>query len=156
MRRKDRETTDAARIDEVIRACDCCRVGFAEADGAYIVPLNFGYQSKNEARTFYFHCAKEGKKLDLLRQNPNVGFELDTNHAVNSGEKACEYSFRFESVMGKGSLMIVEEMPEKKEALRLIMSRYSDRSDWEFTDAEANGVAILRLDVRELACKEHR
>lgn len=155
MRRKDREITDRRKIDEMILSCDCCRMGIVEGNSAYIVPLNFGYTTDGEKACFYFHCAREGKKLDLLKLNPNVGFELDTNHAVHEGEKACDYAFRFRSIIGKGFATLVDGVEEKKEGLRLVMSHYSDRTDWMFTDAEANSVAIIRLDVLEIACKEH-
>ena len=49
MRRKDREVLDETKIDEFIRNCDCCRIGFydKENDEVYIVPLNFGYSNVN-------------------------------------------------------------------------------------------------------------
>jgi len=155
MRRKDREITDRQKMEEVILSCDCCRLGLVDGNSAYIVPLNFGYSITGDRASFYFHCAKEGKKLDLIKSNPNVGFELDTNHAVHEGEKACDYAFRFRSIIGKGVAMLVETMEEKKEALRLVMSHYSDRDNWTFSDTEANSVTILRVDVMEIACKEH-
>ena len=61
MRRKDREITDSARIDAVIRGCDCCRLGFCDAGEVYILPLNFGYENREGKRTFYFHSAREGR-----------------------------------------------------------------------------------------------
>ncbi|HNW85749.1 MAG TPA: pyridoxamine 5'-phosphate oxidase family protein [Candidatus Limiplasma sp.] len=155
MRRKDREITEESRIREIILACDCCRLGFAQEDGVYIVPLNFGFSATPEKRSLYFHCAGEGKKLELMAANPKVGFEMDTHHAVNSGDRACDYSFRFQSVIGKGQLCRVEALTEKKEALRCLMEHISGKENWAFTDAEANSVTILRLDVLELSCKEH-
>ncbi len=68
MRRKDREVLDETKIDEFIRNCDCCRIGFydKENDEVYIVPLNFGYSNVNNKRVFYFHGAKVGRKIDLI------------------------------------------------------------------------------------------
>lgn len=155
MRRKDREITEPARIDEIIRSCDCCRLGLLDGESAYVVPLNFGYVATGDARAFYFHCAREGKKLDLLRQNPNVGFELDTHHALLPGEMACDYAFRFQSVIGKGVATLVEDRGEKKAALNAVMCHHSGRDGWAFTDAQADSVAVIRLNVTEMACKEH-
>ena len=56
MRRKDREITDLERIDEIIRACDCCRLGFQDGEGVYIVPVNFGFAWEDGKRVLYFHC----------------------------------------------------------------------------------------------------
>ena len=155
MRRKDREITDPKRINEIIAACDCCRIGLTDGQSAYVVPLNFGYVAAGDARMFYFHCAREGKKLDLLRQNPNAGFELDTHHALLPGEMACDYAFRFQSVIGKGVATLVEDREEKKAALDAVMRHHSGRDGWAFTDAQADSVTVLRLTVAEMACKEH-
>lgn len=57
MRRKDRQVSDAAMQREIILACSCCRLGFCDEGGAYIVPLNFGYEERAGKRTFYFHGA---------------------------------------------------------------------------------------------------
>ena len=155
MRRKDREITDPERIDGIIRACDCIRLGIAAEGAPYVVPMNFGYRREGERVCFYLHCAREGRKLELLQQNPHVGFELDTNHLVHAAETGCDFSFRFQSVIGTGEVSFVTDLPEKKDALCRIVSQYSDRSDWAFTDAQAASVTVLRLDVADMACKEH-
>lgn len=155
MRRKDREVTDAARIDVIIQSCDCARLGFADGAAAYIVPLNFAYARVGGVPTFYFHCAREGRKLALLARNPRVGFELDTGHALRPGDAGCDFSFAFQSVIGTGTAEVVADTAEKKDALRRIVAHYSDRDDWAFTDQQAASVTVLRLQVEEMACKEH-
>ncbi len=155
MRRKEREITDLQKIDGIIMACDCCRLGFADENGVYIVPLNFGYEVKGEKRSFYFHGAKEGRKIDLINRTGRAGFELDTSHEVADGETACNYSFRYQSVIGDGTVSIVTDDTEKRAALQLIMGHYSEKSDWSFPDAAVRAVAVFKLEVRELACKEH-
>ncbi len=156
MRRQDREITDRERLNELILACDCCRLGIACENGPYIVPLNFGYEEMEGHGVFYFHCAKEGRKLALLRANPHVGFELDTNHKVIAADQACGYSFLYSSVIGCGVITVVGETTAKKTALTKIMEHCSSRHDWAFTNTEAQSVTILRLDVTELTGKEHR
>ena len=84
MRRKDREITDRKKIDDMIRSCHCCRLGFCDEGTAYIVPLNFGYVSEEEKQVFYFHGAKEGRKLELIRKYHRAGFELDTAYQLLS------------------------------------------------------------------------
>ncbi len=155
MRRKDREITNMAAIDGIIAACDCIRLGIVAEGAPYVVPMNFGYCHNGEQTVFYLHCANEGRKLTLLADNPRVGFELDTNHLVHAAETGCGFSFRFQSVIGAGEITFVTDLSEKKEALRIIVSQYSQRSDWAFTDAQAAGVTVLRLAVEDMACKEH-
>ena len=155
MRRKDREVTDTARIDGIIEACDCLRLGLAAEEAPYIVPMNFGYCRHGDAPVFYLHCAKEGRKLALLALDPRVGFELDTNHAVHAADAGCDFSFRFQSVIGTGSVSLVDDPTEKKDALRRIVWHYSGKDAWTFTDAQADAVAVIKLTVAEMACKEH-
>ena len=155
MRRKDREIVDPARIDEVIAGCDCFRLGLVDAGRAYVVPLNFGYQREEGQGVFYFHSAREGRKLDVLRRNPEVAFELDTAHLLRTGERGCDCSFAFESVMGEGTVQFVEESTAKREALGVIMRHMTGRADWTFDEAMLRSVTVLRLGAREMTCKRH-
>lgn len=79
MRRKDREVTDPGKIREIIAACDCCRLGLCDNGRAYIVPLDFGFAEQDGHYTFYFHSAKEGRKIGLIREAGWAAFEMDTN-----------------------------------------------------------------------------
>lgn len=155
MRRKDREITDPLKIRKIIEKCDCCRLGFSDGNRVYIVPLNFGYIESEGKRTFFFHGAEEGRKIDLIIRNGYAGFELDTNHGLNEKEAACEFSFRFQSVIGEGKVVIVKGTEEKRAGLQTIMNHYSDRQNWEFSDKMLAGVTVFKLEVEGMTCKEH-
>ena len=71
MRRKDREVTDFMQIENIISRCTCCRIGFYDDGEVYIVPLNFGYEAKGDTYILYFHAAKEGRKIDLIKKIPS-------------------------------------------------------------------------------------
>ena len=75
MRRKDREVTDPVKIREIITACNCCRLGFRDGGRAYIVPMDFGFAETDGRWTFYFHSAKEGRKIDLLKAQGWASFQ---------------------------------------------------------------------------------
>lgn len=153
MRRKEKEITDNGRIDEMIRGCDCCRLGFLDGDGVYIVPLNFGFAWEEGKRVLYFHGAPRGKKIDLAASGPRVGFEMDCGHRLVEGERACEYSFCYGSIIGSGTLRMVEDFDRKRAALNCIMAHYSGRDSWDFQEAAVRGTAVLRLEVDKLSCK---
>lgn len=80
MRRSDREIKDFDEIIEVINKCDVCRLAINDGDYPYIVPMNFGLNIEDGKVVLYFHCASEGKKLELLRKNNKVAFEMDCGH----------------------------------------------------------------------------
>ncbi|MCH5200754.1 MAG: pyridoxamine 5'-phosphate oxidase family protein [Oscillospiraceae bacterium] len=158
MRRKDREVTDPQKIADIISRCTCCRIGFNDDGEVYIVPLNFGYAVKDNTYTFYFHGAKEGRKIDLISKNPEVGFEMDTDFAVYThgrSETACDYTARFQSIIGNGIVSMVSEPEEKKLGLSLLMEHSAGKHDWTFDDKLFNAVAVFKLEVTKLSCKEH-
>lgn len=155
MRRKDREITDAAKINDIISRCTCCRIGFLDEDEVYIVPLNFGFEIKNSTYTFYFHGAKKGRKIDLLQKNPRVGFEMDTNYALIESNSACGHAARFQSVIGNGVASLIEDIGEKKHGLSLLMKHNTGESDWEYKEEMLNATAVFKLEATTLICKEH-
>lgn len=155
MRRSDREVTDDDRINQVIMDCHCCRLGFWDGAEVYVVPLNFGFEHRNGERILYFHSAKTGRKIDLIRETQSAGFEMDTNYRLNEGEIACEYSARFLSVIGNGKVELLEDPVQKEAALQVIMFHSTGKRDWEFQEKMLNAVSIFRLTVTKISCKEH-
>ncbi|SCZ81046.1 pyridoxamine 5'-phosphate oxidase family protein [Acidaminobacter hydrogenoformans] len=155
MRRKDREIKDTKTMDEIVRACFCCRVGFNDNGEVYIVPLSFGYVSEGENRTLYFHSAREGRKIDLIARGPKVGFEMDTAYELVAHAQACSHSARFKSVIGSGTISFVTDNMEKEAALRQIMLQTTGKSQWSFSEAMLNSVCVFKLEVEKISCKEH-
>lgn len=158
MRRKDREVTDPTRIADIISRCTCLRIGFQDDGEIYIVPLSFGYVVRDDAYVFYFHGAKEGRKMDLIRKSPKVGFEMDTDFAVyamNGADVACGHTARFQSIVGNGSMSIVSEIEEKKQGLLLIMEHNTGKQEWNFDEKMVNAVEVFKLEVENMSCKEH-
>lgn len=101
MRREDREVTDPMKITEIISRCTCCRIGFNDDGEVYIVPLNFGYETKENTYVFYFHGANEGRKIDLIQKTPMLGLRWIQimplmNHLLHA---AIQHVFRVLSVM---------------------------------------------------------
>ena len=155
MRRADREIREFDRMLAVADACDCCRLGLLDDAGAYIVPLNFGYEAEGEKLTLYFHCAGQGKKIDLIREQKSASFEMDTRHALVEGETACAYSYRYQSVMGRGRIRLIEEYEEKVHGLQAIMAHYSRDREFAFGEEAVNRTAVIKLEVEAWSCKEH-
>ena len=155
MRRKDREITDPEKIEQIVSSCYCCRLGFCDQGKAYIVPLNFGHALENGSYVFYFHGAKEGRKIDLIRETGWAGFEMDTGYELHTADQACSHSAAFQSVIGGGKVSFIEDPEEKKKALCSIMAHNTGRSEWEFPEATLKATCVYKLEVEELSCKEH-
>lgn len=153
MRRKEREVTEQAKITAIIQNCDCLRLALADEGAPYIVPVSFGFDEGKKA--FYFHGAKKGRKMELIRKNGAAGFELDCRHALKEADMACGYSYFFQSVIGTGEIHILEDMEEKKKGLCAVMAHYTGKENWEFPEKTLAATAVLRLDVAEMSCKEN-
>lgn len=152
MRRKDREIKEIADLETIISSSDVCRVAFADNNIPYIVTLNFGY-SGGDTPCFYFHCANEGKKLQMLRKNNFVCFELDTGHELYEGENGCDWGMKFSSVVGYGKISIVSDKESRIAGLNCIMSHYSERKDFSYDERVLVNTTILRLDIGEMTGK---
>lgn len=153
MRRKDREITDFNALTDIIDKCDCCRIAINDDTFPYIVPMNFGLSKDNNKITLYFHCANEGKKLDLIRKNPNVSFEMDTKHILVKGETACDYSMDFESVCGTG---IAEFVEEKQFALNQIMNKFTKKDNYSFSQKDLEFVTVFKITATQITGKIHK
>ena len=153
MRRKDREITDKNRIGEFIEKEQILRIAFYDEGDIYIVPINYGYLY-DDKYTFYFHGAKAGRKYELAKNKPNVGFEIDGKYMLLESEEACDFSATFQSVIGTGSLSLVEDNAEKIKGLNVIMKQTTSKSEWHYSNEMLEAVAVFRLDVDKLSCKE--
>jgi uncharacterized protein len=155
MRRKDREITDRADLTDIINKSDVCRIAFADGGTPYIVTLNFGY-AWGERLTFFFHCAREGRKLDLLRKNSEVCFSMDTDHELWERGSACAWSMGYRSIVGYGTLTIVEDPVERKRALDAIMDHYGYPGDKVYEEKNWRLTELLKLEVREMTGKQKK
>ena len=155
MRRKDREILDSEKIDEIIKHCHCCRLGFVDDGKPYIVPLSFGFTHENDKRVFYFHGAKVGRKIDLIKKTGFACFEMDTAYSLTSGENACDYACQFQCVMGEGTVTLIENNDEKRFALTQLMFKETGKKDWHFPSIMLARTASFKLEVELISCKEH-
>lgn len=153
MRRTDREVTGLEEICSILSRCESGALALVDGDRPYAVPVSFGFEQDGASAAIYFHCAGEGKKLDLIRKNPNACFTADCSHRLIGHGEACSFSFEYESVVARGRLRFVEDADGKRHALSLIMRQYAPKREFEFPDAEISRVTVLRLEAGELTGK---
>jgi uncharacterized protein len=153
MRRVDREVSDRAGLVPILEGADACRLAFAAGGEPYIVTLSFGYEWEGELPVLYFHCAREGRKLEAMRANPRVCFELDTGHELVTGPAPCSWGMKYASIVGYGTLSEVTDEAERKTGLDLIMRHYGWSGETSYPDAALAPAAILSLRASELCGK---
>jgi len=153
MRRSDREITDVKAIEAFIAKEQIMRIAFYDNGEIYIVPVNYGYTNDSGQYAFYFHGAKAGRKYELSKESPNIGFEIDGNYELLEADIACDFSAKFQSVVGTGKISIVEVREEKIKGLNVLMRQTSGKAEWQYSEEMVNAVAVYKVDVNEISCK---
>lgn len=149
MRRKEKEIADVGEIESIIRKSQVCRLALADGGFPYVVPLCFGYKNKK----LYFHSAKAGKKIEILRRNHQVCFEFDIDARVRSGKSACNWTMAYKSVIGFGTASFIEDPEEKQKALDIIMQQYAE-GDFEYLDEALAKMLVIKVDISRLTGKK--
>lgn len=149
MRRDDKEIKDLKQIQSVIDKSIVCRLGMTDGNQPYIVPLCFGYRDN----CLYFHCAKEGKKIDMLKANNNVCFEFDIDQQVVSSDKACKFGMKYRSVIGFGKASFISDINEKQRALDIITHQYSNK-DYDYTDEIVRNLLVIKVEIDSITGKQ--
>ena len=136
-------------IDEIIKKALICRIGLVDNDEPYVVPVCFGY----ERGTLYFHGSLKGRKVELIKKNNKICFEMDIDAELEKSEDPCDWTMKGKSVVGVGRANILENNEEKSHALRLIMGHYSE-GDFSFPKSALDSVLVVRVDIGSITGKK--
>lgn len=154
MRKSNRRITDIAVIQGLLEGAAAGRLGTVGPDGwPMIKPLNFVYHEGG----IYFHCALEGEKLDHIRHDDRVCFEVDLPIAYVRGdrEEPCRATYLYRSVIIRGRARLVDDAAEKVRALSALMAKHQPAGSYaEFADDKLAITGVVRIDVEEMVGKE--
>ena len=154
MTKRELQITDLKEIQHILDTAKVLHLGLAVDNEPYIVPMNYGYTMDGEKLTVYLHSAVRGKKLDMIRANPKVFFEVECDLIPFEGRVPCQYGLSYSSLMGRGDARIVEDVEEKMEAMSILMKTQTGK-DFPFEDRLVSIVSVIRIDVAEYTAK-HR
>jgi hypothetical protein len=149
MRRKEREIKDVAAIEEILRRATVCRLGLCEDNRPYVVPVCFGYKDN----ALYIHCGPAGKKLEMLRKNNNVCFEVDVDNKLVKTERPCKWGLNYKSVIGFGKAVFVEDIASKREALDIIVRQFSANT-FEYPEEAVRKTTIIKVEIESMTGKQ--
>ena len=154
MTKRERQITDPQQIQRILDTGKVLHLGLAVDNEPYVVPMNYGYTFEDGKLVVYLHSAVRGKKLDMIRANPRVFFEIDCDLVPFDGVLPCQYGLAYSSIMARGTARIVEDVEEKKRAMTVLMKTQTGK-DFTFEDRLVSMVAVTRIDVEEYTAK-HR
>jgi nitroimidazol reductase NimA-like FMN-containing flavoprotein (pyridoxamine 5'-phosphate oxidase superfamily) len=149
MRRQDREITDTQFIDKVLNDSIYGNLGLCDDGEPYVIPMNYAWSDNK----IWLHSANEGRKLNIIRVNPKVCFQVSSGTELVVAEKPCDYGMVYSSVIILGIATIIEEYEEKSVALEKIMRHFSKNVLHKFTQEEANRVTIISIKPDKITCK---
>ena len=147
MRRKEKEITERAVIEEILREQEVGRLATSVGDQPYVVPINYVYYDGR----IVFHSHKDGTKMANIAKNPRVCFEVDSGEIVEA-EKPCDFSWRYMSVVVNGRVKIISDPGERFAALRRISDKYAPGKGKTLTADEL--VKNPQLILAEIVIKE--
>ena len=153
MRRRDREVTDFETILGIIDECDIIRIGLADGDFPYIVPLNFAYTVSEKQIEFYVHGAMAGRKYELMNRNKKCSFEMDIPLGMDCMAKKKDVTMRYKCVMGTADITFLEEEEKQSAIDNIIMNRYKETRNFDYNRKMVAVTAVAKLTVIDLTAK---
>ena len=154
MTKRERQITDETQIRNILDTGKVLHLGLAVDNEPYVVPMNYGYTMEDGKLTLYLHSAVRGKKLDMIRANSKVFFEIDCDRMPFEGRVPCQYGMVYSSIMGRGTATLVEDVEAKKQAMTILMKTQTGK-DFSFNDRLVSIVTVIRIDAQEYTAK-HR
>ena len=143
MRRKDREVININEIDKILIQCKTCHVAMVNDGAPYVVPLSYGYKIfDGSLLELYFHSALEGKKLDILKNNNKVCFEMAYEGELVCADTPCNSGYYFASVIGYGNVIFIDDVNKKCEALSIMFKHQSGR-EIVFTASQTENISVF-------------
>ena len=146
--------TDPEQIRHILDSGKVLHLGLSVNDEPYVVPMNYGYTMEDGKLVIYLHSAVKGKKLEMVRTNPRVCFNIDCDRMPFEGRVPCQYGMVYSSILGRGTAALVEDPKDKMEAMSILMKTQTGK-DFTFNERLVSIVTVIRIDVTEYTAK-HR
>jgi nitroimidazol reductase NimA-like FMN-containing flavoprotein (pyridoxamine 5'-phosphate oxidase superfamily) len=142
---------DQKIIESIILKAKICRLGLADGDQPYVIPMSFGYRDN----ALYFHTGKKGKKMEILQKNNRVCFEMEVDLEIVPADNPCKWNMCYRSVVGYGRAVILEDPSEKRKALDVIVTHYGG-SPVVYDEKRVNGLAVIKVAIDRMTGKESK
>lgn len=152
IRRSERAVSDAQEIEAILARCRYAVIALAADNEPYVVTLTYGYDRDEKA--LYFHCAKEGQKIDFIRKNPEACLTIIDEFGDTS---TCDHAYR--SLVIRGRFELPEDSMEVDRAIRFMIAQIESHTPDKLTaklvpgNKSYDNLQILKLPIREVTGK---
>jgi uncharacterized protein len=152
LRRKDKAIEDEGQMLDFLEGQEFATIALSNKDSPYLFTADYGLD--RNSRTIFLHCASKGKKVDYIRENPQIWGQVMEDMGYAQGE--CDHKYRTVQFWGKASL--VTDMEEKRKALCVMIDQLEEDNETEKKEfiqgKEFENVMIIRIDIEGLSGKE--
>jgi hypothetical protein len=115
-----------------------------------MIPINFVYRENH----LYFHSAKEGKKIEILRKNNNVCFAVDVDMEIVQGDTPCGWGTKYKSVIGFGKAFFIEKREEKIKLLDYLMEKFAGGGSFTYKEDALEKVLVIDIRIDKVSGKK--
>ncbi|MFP4060745.1 MAG: pyridoxamine 5'-phosphate oxidase family protein [Bacteroidales bacterium] len=150
MIKANQEISDKKIVEDILQNSKIIRLAIYDDNVPYIVPFNYGYKEN----CIYIHSAPVGKKIDLLKKNNRVGFEIEHTARIIEKELACKWSTLYRSIIGQGWVEILVEHGQKVAGLDIIMKHNGFLGKTVYGQKPLDSMVILKLTIENLTAKQ--
>ncbi len=137
-------------IDEFLKEALVGRLGTSNNSQPYVVPINFVYDSER----IFFHSKMKGMKINNIRDNKKVCFEIDELKEIITAERACDYTVRSRSVIVFGTTELIDSIPEKMKILNKIIAKYSPGIPKSINESDVKSLVIGEIKIESIKGKK--
>ena len=148
MRRKDKEITDKKMMLDIISKAQVCYLGMSKDNMPYVIPINFGYY-KN---TFYFHCALEGEKIDVLKENPYVCMVFNIDNKLINDIVQDNWTMYYKNVIAFGKVEFILDIAERQEAINIMFHHYGGK-DYPLPEPVLAKTMFIKVKIERMTGK---
>lgn len=150
MRRDEREITDLAEIDAILTQERVMHIALSCDDVPFLLPVFYVW----DGSSIYFHSARAGSKIEIMKKNRAICFAISQFGGVVEDPLACNYEARHRTVIGLGKTYFVQDDAEKITMLHRLMARFS-RKSFTFPAANLTATQVIRIDITSMKGKQH-
>jgi nitroimidazol reductase NimA-like FMN-containing flavoprotein (pyridoxamine 5'-phosphate oxidase superfamily) len=152
IRRKDKAITDQNEMKKILQQTKYITIAMCRNNEPYLITLSHGYDP--EKNIIYFHCASEGKKIDILKENNIVWGQalIDKGYV----EDKCDHLWI--TVMFRGSVSFIVDGDKKCHALDIMIRQLEQNPERvikkQITEKSIKRVTIGRIDIDYMSGKK--
>jgi nitroimidazol reductase NimA-like FMN-containing flavoprotein (pyridoxamine 5'-phosphate oxidase superfamily) len=152
IRRKEKEIKDKEEMIDILKGAKYVTIAMCKGEEPYLVTLNHGYDPDRDI--IYFHCAYEGKKIDILNANNIIWGQalLDKGYVT----RKCDHLYK--TVHFNGTVTFVEDTEEKRYALITMIKQLEPHPEEvikkQITEESLADVNIGRIDIQYMTGKK--